>query len=91
MFEDEIKSSKNIKNIVFQYGTVKTGSLNSVFQAAQKAHVEMTKKMRQNLDKDMAVEEEEYSKAAAAKGAGRFAIGWHILGSYWLKLATESG
>ena len=28
MFEDEIKSSRNIKNIVFQYGTVKTGSLN---------------------------------------------------------------
>ena len=53
--------------------------------------MEMTKKMRQNLDKDMAVEEEEYSKAAAAKGAGRLAIGWHILGSYWLKLATEPG
>ena len=49
--------------------------------------MEMTKKMRQNLDKDMAVEEEEYSKAAAAKGAGRLVIGWHILGSYWLKLA----
>jgi hypothetical protein len=30
----------------------------------------MTKKMRQNLDKDMAIEEEEYGKAAAAKSAG---------------------
>ena len=84
MFEDEIKSSTK-KTLSFN--TVNTGSLNSVFQAAQKAHVEMTKKMRQNLDKDMAVEEEEYSKAAAAKGAGRLVIGWHILGSYWLKLA----
>ncbi len=43
-------------------------------QAAQKAHVEMTKKMRQNLEKDMAVEEEEYGKAAAAKGAGTFSF-----------------
>jgi hypothetical protein len=57
-------------------------------QAAQKAHVEMTKKMRQNLEKDMAVEEEEYGKAAAAKGAGMFAgllrllglLGWGVKG-----------
>jgi hypothetical protein len=53
-------------------------------QAAQKAHVEMTKKMRQNLEKDMAVEEEEYGKAAAAKGAGVFAGFLGLLGlSCW--------